>query len=165
MNSKNYIDQVQQWLAKMGFYQLTRESDNMLKAKLTTESGGTHYTVIFYTDGSDVFIESPVFKTVSGDLQNVVLFYETLLAYNASISHFQFGMVKSGNDSMLLILRNAQKGVFFKQIYFMEIFKILNLIYSEHVPRLKKIAQDFDLTFDGILAKKAISSVSNVLNP
>jgi hypothetical protein len=161
---KNYIDSISEMLEDLGIgpnSQRRLPDPDRVVAYLATRSG-KRFDVNFFMDGTDLVYESVVEKAVSGRRDSALLFYQTLLAYNATISKMGFALVAS-REGWMLILKGTQEYRHVDADFLCDLIQYYEFVYSRHVERIKQLADELGLEFDGKLDEALRAFVEGVI--
>jgi hypothetical protein len=152
VKQKRYLNDVSQILEGLGIglnSQRRMSQPDRIVASLRTRNG-KRFDINFFIDGTEVVYESVVAKAVSGDPNNALRFYQTLLTYNSTASKINFSLVSS-NNGWLIILKGAQEYKYVDANFVHDLLMHYDLAYSSHVERIMHLAQELCLTFSGKL--------------
>lgn len=165
INSKpgQCIDRIVSWLDDTTNLHYKRVDNQSLRLSLRTEQG-IGFTVYVLEDFDFVLIESLVFRAISSSHhENISAFYETLLAYNSAIRPFSFAMILIAENQARLMLSAAYPCRDFKREHLENAVGLLNVAFSKHIPRLKELARELNLQFNGSVNESFGTNIDFVL--
>lgn len=161
---KRYLNDVSQILEGLGIglnSQRRMSQPDRIVASLKTRNG-KRFDINFFMDGTELVYEAVVAKAASGNPDNELRFYQTLLTYNSTASKINFGLVSS-NNGWLMILKGSQEYKYVDANFVYDLLMHYDLAYSSHIERIMHLAQELRLTFSGKLDEAIKSFVEGII--
>lgn len=162
VNPQKDLDKIQNWLRHLEI-PVSKDSPDRISAFIETKDD-IKFRLFFFIFNEDIVIESLAFKAVSGDPANQALFFQTLLAYNATVSPISFAIVGMKKDELGIILRASVPS---NQLTLEELSNLLNsfrIAFTTHIPNLLSLGTELGLSFSGKQSLDLSNLVKAILN-